>query len=52
MTGFDPAKVEAFVGHLMPILKGGLLSYMIDIGDRTGLFAAAAQGPGTQPGGR
>jgi SAM-dependent methyltransferase len=46
-AAFDPAKVEAFVGHLMPILKGGLLSHMIDIGDRTGLFAAAAQGPGS-----
>lgn len=46
-TTFDPAKVEAFASHLMPILKGSLLSYMIDIGDRTGLFAAAAQGPGT-----
>ena len=46
-TGFDPAKVEAFAGHLMPILQGSLLSYMIDIGDRTGLFASAAQGPGT-----
>ena len=45
--GFDPGRVEAFVGHLMPILKGGLLSHMIDIGDRTGLFAAAAQGPAT-----
>jgi SAM-dependent methyltransferase len=44
---FDPTKVEAFAGHLMPVLKGGLLSYMIDIGDRTGLFEAAAQGPGT-----
>ena len=46
-TAFDPAKVEAFAGHLMPILKGGLLTFMIDIGDRTGLFAAAAQGAGT-----
>ena len=46
-TSFDPAKVEAFAGHLLPILKGALLSYMVDIGDRTGLFAAAVQGPGT-----
>src|SRR5262249_8750682 len=44
---FDPAKVEAFAGQLMPILAGGLLSHLIDIGHRTGLFAAAAQGPGT-----
>ncbi len=46
-TGFDPARVEAFAGQLMPILRGGLLSHMIDIGDRTGLFAAASQGPAT-----
>jgi ubiquinone/menaquinone biosynthesis C-methylase UbiE len=44
---FDPAKVEAFAGQLMPILGGSLISYLIDIGHRTGLFAAAAQGPGT-----
>jgi SAM-dependent methyltransferase len=44
---FDPAKVEEFAGRLMPILAGGLLSHMIDVGDRTGLFIAAAQGPGT-----
>jgi SAM-dependent methyltransferase len=44
---FDPAKVEAFAGRLMPMLMGGLLSYLVDIGDRTGLFAAAAKGPGT-----
>jgi SAM-dependent methyltransferase len=44
---FDPARVEAFAGRLMPILAHGLLSHMIDLGDRTGLFAAAAQGPGT-----
>jgi SAM-dependent methyltransferase len=42
---FDPAKVEAFAGHLQGILSGALLNYMIDIGDRTGLFAAAAAGP-------
>lgn len=44
---FDPSRVEAFAGQLMPILGGGLLSHMIDIGDRTGLFAAASQGPAT-----
>ncbi|HUO49611.1 MAG TPA: class I SAM-dependent methyltransferase [Acidimicrobiales bacterium] len=49
-TPFDPAKVEAFAGRLMPILTGGLLSYMVDIGHRTGLFAAAAQGPATSQG--
>ena len=44
VTLFDPAKAEAFSGHLMQILGGGLLSLMIDIGHRTGLFAAAAEG--------
>ena len=44
VTPFDPAKAEAFSGHLMQILGGGLLSLMVDIGHRTGLFAAAAGG--------
>ncbi len=43
-TGFDGAKAEAFGGHIMGILSGGLLSLMVDIGHRTGLFAAAADG--------
>jgi hypothetical protein len=43
-TAFDSAKAEAFGGHLMSILSGSLLSSMVDIGHRTGLFAAAAQG--------
>ena len=42
-TQFDPAKAEAFGGHIMRILSGGLLSLMVDIGYRTGLFAAAAR---------
>jgi SAM-dependent methyltransferase len=44
---FDPAKAEAFGGRIMQILGGGLLSLMVDIGHRTGLFAAAAQGRAT-----
>src|SRR5215469_10949445 len=44
---FDPAKAEAFAGRLMPLLAGGIQSHLIDLGDRTGLFAAAAEGPGT-----
>jgi SAM-dependent methyltransferase len=46
-TGFDPGKVEAFGGHLMGILSGSLLSAMVDIGHRTGLFAAMAETPMT-----
>lgn len=47
-TAFDPAKVEAFAGQLMPILSGAMVSHMIDLGDRTGLFAAVAGGGTTQ----
>ena len=43
-TAFDTSKADAFGGRLMSILSGGLLSSMVDIGHRTGLFAAAAQG--------
>src|SRR5215470_15725759 len=46
-TTFDGAKAEAFGGHVMSILTGSLLSSMVDIGHRTGLFAAAAEGPAT-----
>jgi SAM-dependent methyltransferase len=47
-TRFDPAKVEALAGKLTQICTGGLLSYMIDLGDRTGLFAATAAGGTSQ----
>jgi hypothetical protein len=43
-TPFDPAKAAAFGGRIMQILGGGLLSLMVDIGHRTGLFAAASDG--------
>src|SRR5712691_3312061 len=46
-TEFDPAKAEAFGGQMMGILGGGLLSLMVDVGHRTGLFAAAAAGSAT-----
>jgi SAM-dependent methyltransferase len=41
---FDCARAEAFGGQLISILKGGLLSMMVDIGHRTGLFALTARG--------
>ena len=47
MASFDGAKAEAFGGRMMSILTGSLLSSMVDIGHRTGLFAAAAEGPAT-----
>src|ERR1700747_3158322 len=46
-TMFDQAKAEAFGGQVMSILTGSLLSSMVDIGYRTGLFAAAAESPAT-----
>ena len=44
---FDPTEMEQFAGQLVSIYAGSMLNYMIDIGHRTGLFAAAAQGPAT-----
>jgi SAM-dependent methyltransferase len=41
---FDPAKAGAFGDRMMAILGGGLLSLMVDIGHRTGLFGAFGDG--------
>ena len=41
---FDPEKAAAFGGRILQVLGGGLLSLMVDIGHRTGLFAAASEG--------
>ncbi len=43
----DLARVEAFAGRLFEMYTNGMLTYMIDLGDRTGLFSAAAEGPAT-----
>ncbi len=43
----DEARVEAFAGRLLELFSGGMLSHMVDIGQRTGLFTAAAAGPAT-----
>jgi SAM-dependent methyltransferase len=43
----DEARVEAFAGRLFELYTGGLLTFLVDIGHRTGLFAAAADGPAT-----
>lgn len=43
----DVSKARAFGERLFDIYTGGLLSLMVDIGHRTGLFGAAAQGPAT-----
>jgi len=46
-TPLDEDRVEAFAGELFETYTRGLLSFMIDIGYRTGLFEAAARGPAT-----
>lgn len=43
----DEQAVAEFAGRLMGLFTGGLLAYMVDIGHRTGLFDAAAEGPAT-----
>ena len=43
----DQAKTEAFTAQLLSIYSGSMLNYMIDIGHRTGLLAAAARGRAT-----
>jgi 2-polyprenyl-3-methyl-5-hydroxy-6-metoxy-1,4-benzoquinol methylase len=43
----DEARVEAFAGRLFELYTGGMLTLMVDLGHRTGLFAAAAAGPAT-----
>ena len=46
-TSLDMDLVERFAGQVFGYYTGGMIAYMIDIGHRTGLFDAAAQGPGT-----
>src|SRR5437868_807267 len=43
----DPTAVEEFAGRIFGLLTDGMLTYMIDLGHRTGLFDATAEGPGT-----
>jgi SAM-dependent methyltransferase len=40
----DAARVEQFAGDLLGLYTGGMLSFMVDLGHRTGLFEAAADG--------
>jgi SAM-dependent methyltransferase len=46
-SGLDMARVEEFAGRLFGHYASGMLVYMIDLADRTGLFEALAAGPGT-----
>ena len=43
----DQVEVEEFMGRLVSIYTGSMLTYMIDIGHRTGLLDAIARGAGT-----
>jgi SAM-dependent methyltransferase len=43
----DAKRVQEFARTLFGFYTGGLLTLLVDIGHRTGLFEAAAQGPGT-----
>jgi SAM-dependent methyltransferase len=43
----DRERQTEFAQHLFGVYTNGLLTYMIDLGYRTGLFEAAAQGPAT-----
>lgn len=41
----DRARVKEFANRLLDIYTGGVLTYMIEVGEATGLFTAAAKGP-------
>lgn len=43
----DPKQVRQFGGRLFGIITDGLLTLLIDIGEKTGLFESAAVGPAT-----
>ncbi len=43
----DPKQIRKFGGRLFGIITDGLLTLLIDIGEKTGLFEAAASGPVT-----
>lgn len=47
-TPLDPEKIQATAMQMNALYTGALLTYLVDIGNRTGLFAAmAAAGPQT-----
>jgi SAM-dependent methyltransferase len=43
----DAGRVEEFAGELFAHYTSGMLTFMVDLGNRTGLFDAAAEGPAT-----
>ena len=44
-TEFDKAKAEAFAGQTLGVLTGGILSLMLSVGHKTGLFETMAKMP-------
>ena len=46
-TDVDAAAVEEFASKLIETITGGLITSLIEIGRRTGLFELAAAGPAT-----
>lgn len=47
VTPIDEARVEEFAGRLIGLYTGSMLTLMVDLGHRTGLFTAAAEGAAT-----
>lgn len=43
----DEARVEEFAGELFAHYTSGMVTFMVDLGHRTGLFDAATEGPAT-----
>src|SRR4051812_16946169 len=46
-TAPDPTQIEQFAGRLFGMYVDGMVTFMVDIGHRTGLLEAAAAGPAT-----
>ncbi|HSH41731.1 MAG TPA: methyltransferase domain-containing protein [Arenicellales bacterium] len=44
-TQLDESRIEEFAGRLFEHYTGGMVTYMVDLGHRTGLFDVAAEGP-------
>jgi SAM-dependent methyltransferase len=47
LDDIDEQAADAFAGRLFDLYTGAALSYLVDIGRRTALFDAAAEGPAT-----
>jgi 2-polyprenyl-3-methyl-5-hydroxy-6-metoxy-1,4-benzoquinol methylase len=46
-ASLDESRIEQFAGQVFGLYVGGMMTYMVDLGYRTGLFDAAAAGPAT-----